>query len=246
LFPSLVGSTQLPPQSIGAADGHPDTQEYVPSAPAHTLDAPVHAVPQLPQLSAVESWTQAPAQRLYPSLHPNEQPVSVQVGWALATVVEHALPHIPQLEGLVRSTHPALHSASPVGQPPASTSPPELLPLGPTSVAPPLSSAVLLSASTPPPLLLLLLAEASSPITPPASSVTRPELLCAHAEIDDARAKRKRPPDATNRRPLILPSLHIALKPITPYLARVRAGAHNSVQRYHPDDAEAGKNVVTN
>jgi hypothetical protein len=119
LFPSLVGSTQPPPQSIGAAEGHPDTQKYVPPAPAHTFAVPVHAVPQLPQLAAVASWTQVPAQRLYPSLHANEQPVSGQVGLALATEVVHALPHMPQLDVLARSTHCPLHAVSPSGQPPS-------------------------------------------------------------------------------------------------------------------------------
>jgi hypothetical protein len=53
LFESLVGSTQLPLQFIGAADGHPDTHEYTPAVPAHTPALPLHALPQLPQLAAV-------------------------------------------------------------------------------------------------------------------------------------------------------------------------------------------------
>jgi hypothetical protein len=134
LFPSLVGSTQLPPQRVGAAEGHPDTQEYVPPAPAHTFAAPVQAVPQLPQLAAVASLTQAPAQRLYPPLHANEQPVAVQVGTALSTEVVHALPHVPQLEGCVRSTHSPPHAASPSGQPPSEGSAGEP---SPESAAPP-------------------------------------------------------------------------------------------------------------
>lgn len=64
LFASLVGSTQLPLQSMGAALGQPVTQAYVPPAPAHTLALPVHATPQLPQLAEVVSSTHAPAQRL--------------------------------------------------------------------------------------------------------------------------------------------------------------------------------------
>jgi hypothetical protein len=53
LFESLVGSTQLPLQFIGAAEGHPDTHEYTPAVPAHTPALPLHALPQLPQLAAV-------------------------------------------------------------------------------------------------------------------------------------------------------------------------------------------------
>jgi hypothetical protein len=64
LFASLVVSTQLPLHGVGAAVGHPETQEYAPAAPAQTGAPPEHAFPQLPQLAAVVYWTQAPAQRL--------------------------------------------------------------------------------------------------------------------------------------------------------------------------------------
>jgi hypothetical protein len=119
LFESLVGSTQLPLQSIGAADGHPDTHEYTPAEPAHTLALLPQTLPQLPQLAAVVYRAQAPPQRLYPGSHPKAQVPSVQAGWELATVVVHTVPHIPQFEGLVRSTHSLPHAASPSGQPPS-------------------------------------------------------------------------------------------------------------------------------
>jgi hypothetical protein len=57
LAPSLVVSTQLPLQSIGAALGQPETHEYEPPAPAQT-GVPALALqlaPQLPQLSEVEN-----------------------------------------------------------------------------------------------------------------------------------------------------------------------------------------------
>jgi hypothetical protein len=62
LFGSLVTSTQEPEQSIGAADGQPETHAYDPFEPAHTAapPSPVHALPQLPQLAALVYSTHAP------------------------------------------------------------------------------------------------------------------------------------------------------------------------------------------
>jgi hypothetical protein len=108
-----VRSTQLPLQLIGAADGHPETHEYAPPAPAQTGVAPPHVVPQLPQLAALAYSTHTPPQRLYPVLHENEQVPAVQVAWACATSVEHALPQLPQLVGLVGSLQLASHASSP-------------------------------------------------------------------------------------------------------------------------------------
>lgn len=80
LFESLVGSTQLPLQFVGAADGHPETHEYAPAEPAHTAVLPLHPLPQLPQFAEVVNWTQAPPQRLYPLLQANEQVPSRHAG----------------------------------------------------------------------------------------------------------------------------------------------------------------------
>lgn len=107
----LARSTQLPLQGVVVADGQPDRHVYSPaSAPAtpagpHTGVLPEHALPQPPQLSAVVYWMHAPPHRLYPALHANEHVPAPQVGWALAMDVGHALPQVPQLRGLVRSTH---------------------------------------------------------------------------------------------------------------------------------------------
>jgi hypothetical protein len=66
LAASLVVSTQLPPQSVGAAEGQPDTQAYEPPVPAQTgfPASALHATPHTPQLSEVEYWTHSPLQRL--------------------------------------------------------------------------------------------------------------------------------------------------------------------------------------
>ena len=48
---SLVGSTQLPLQSMGATAGQPDAHEYTPLAPTHTGVFPLQALPQVPQLA---------------------------------------------------------------------------------------------------------------------------------------------------------------------------------------------------
>ncbi len=136
LFASLVGSTQLPLQSVGAADGHPDKHEYMPPEPAHTGVLPLHALPQLAQLMAVVYWTHSPPQRLKPALHASEHVPSVHVGWALAMEVVHNVPHVPQVEGLVRSTHCSPQAASPAGQPPSAVGDDES---SPESAGPPSS-----------------------------------------------------------------------------------------------------------
>jgi hypothetical protein len=118
LFASLVVSTQLPLQFVGAMDGHPDTHEYAPAEPAQTAVVPLHALPQLPQLEAVVSSTQAPLQSEYPTLHAKEHVPAVHVGAAFAIAV-HALPQAPQLAGPVRSTQSSPHAVNPAGQPPS-------------------------------------------------------------------------------------------------------------------------------
>jgi hypothetical protein len=55
LLMSLVGSTQLPLQSKGAAVGQPDAHEYEAVAPTHTGALPLQALPQVPQLLEVVS-----------------------------------------------------------------------------------------------------------------------------------------------------------------------------------------------
>jgi hypothetical protein len=55
-------------------------------------------------------------------LHVKLQASFTQAGTALATIVEQALPHVPQFEGLVRSTHSPLHAVSRTGQPPEEAS----------------------------------------------------------------------------------------------------------------------------
>jgi hypothetical protein len=66
LTTSLVVSTHPPLHMVGAVPGQPETHEYEPKEPAQTGAPPsgLHAVAQLPQWAAVESWTQAPLQRL--------------------------------------------------------------------------------------------------------------------------------------------------------------------------------------
>jgi hypothetical protein len=118
LFASLVVSTQLPLQLVGAADGHPDTHEYAPAAPAHTPVLPLHILPQLPQLAEVVSSTQAPLQSEYPALHSKEHIPAVQVGAAFGVTV-HALPQAPQFAGRVRSRQSSPHAVNPAGQPPS-------------------------------------------------------------------------------------------------------------------------------
>lgn len=119
--PSLVVSTQLPLQSIGATEGQPETHEYEPPAPAQT-GAPasgLHATPQVPQFSDVEYWTQAPLQRLYPLLQADAQVPSTHSACAFAMVVEHALPQAAQFAGVPRSKQPPSQSTMPAGQPPS-------------------------------------------------------------------------------------------------------------------------------
>jgi hypothetical protein len=60
LFASPAVSTHVPPQTAGAAVGHPDAQPYESPEPAHTGVLPLHALPQLPQLVPLVSWMQAP------------------------------------------------------------------------------------------------------------------------------------------------------------------------------------------
>jgi len=55
LLMSLVGSTQLPLQNMGATDGQPDAHEYTPVAPTHTGVPPLQSLPQVPQLPALVS-----------------------------------------------------------------------------------------------------------------------------------------------------------------------------------------------
>jgi len=119
LFASLVVSTQLPLQFVGATEGHPDTHEYAPAEPAHTPVLPLQALPQLPQLAEVVSSTQAPLQSEYPALQAKEHVPSLHVGAAFAMAVLHALPQAPQLAGAVRSTQLPSHAVNPSGQPPS-------------------------------------------------------------------------------------------------------------------------------
>jgi hypothetical protein len=120
LFASLVGSTQLPLQAMGAAGGHPETHEYEPAAPAHTGVPAGHVLPQLPQLAAVVYWTQAPEQRLKPSAHTKPQVLAEHEAAALPTVVVHAWPQPAQFAALaVMSTQPPSHEVSPVAHPPS-------------------------------------------------------------------------------------------------------------------------------
>jgi hypothetical protein len=70
-------------------------------------------LPQLPQLAALEYWTQAPLQKLYPGSHTNPQVPSVQVVWAFGSSVAHAFPQLPQLSTLARLTHPPSQDARP-------------------------------------------------------------------------------------------------------------------------------------
>jgi len=119
--PSLVVSTQLPLQRVGATVGQPETHEYEPPAPAQT-GAPasgLHATPQLPQLSEVEYWTHAPLQRLYPLLQAVAQVPSTHSACAFAMLVEHALPQAAQFAGVPRSKQPPSQSTIPAGQPPS-------------------------------------------------------------------------------------------------------------------------------
>ena len=54
----LVVSTQLPVQVVEAVEGHVAAHEYVPLDRAQRGVLPVHALPQLPQLAALEGSTQ--------------------------------------------------------------------------------------------------------------------------------------------------------------------------------------------
>jgi hypothetical protein len=120
LFASLVGSTQLPLQAVGAAGGHPETHEYEPAAPAHTGLLAGHALPQLPQLAAVVYWTQAPEHRLKPSVHTKPQVLAEHEASALPTAVVQAWPQPAQFAALaVTSTQTPSHEVSPVAHPPS-------------------------------------------------------------------------------------------------------------------------------
>jgi hypothetical protein len=55
LLTSLVVSTQLPLQSVGATVGQPDAHAYEAVAPTQTGVVPVQSLPQVPQLLAVVS-----------------------------------------------------------------------------------------------------------------------------------------------------------------------------------------------
>jgi hypothetical protein len=111
LSTSVAGSTQLPPQSVGAAGGQPEAHEYASPDPTHAGVPPVHALPQLPQLADVVSWTQAPLQGVYPVSQPNEHALLTHTACAFATLVVHAWPHVMQFSAsLVVSTQLPLQS----------------------------------------------------------------------------------------------------------------------------------------
>jgi hypothetical protein len=113
---SDCSSTQVLPQRVGAASGQPEAHPYVPPEPAQTGAAPLHALPQLPQLSALVSWTQAPPQSVYPVTQANPHSPLAHAGWALATVVEQTLPQVSQsFTLLVASTQVPPQSVDAVG-----------------------------------------------------------------------------------------------------------------------------------
>jgi hypothetical protein len=118
-FRLLVVSTQVPPQSAGVEPEQPEVHEAPPASPPEAEQTgvpPVHALPQLPQLVAVVSFTQAPLHIVYPALHAVVQALLTQTACALATLVLHAVPHVLQLfVSLVVSTHEPLHSMGVAG-----------------------------------------------------------------------------------------------------------------------------------
>jgi len=107
----LAMSKHVPLHIVGEPEGQPERHEYVPPSPPpvagpHTGVPPEQALPQLPQLGDFESSTHAPPQGMYPLLHVKPQAPFAQAGTALATVVEQAFAHVPQLFGsLIVSTH---------------------------------------------------------------------------------------------------------------------------------------------
>jgi len=107
----VVVSTQLPLQSVGVAAGQPEAHEYEVPDPTHAGVLPLQTLPQPPQLAELESWTQAPLQKVYPVSQANPHTLVTHTGWALATAVEHALPQEVQLfASLVVSTQAPLQS----------------------------------------------------------------------------------------------------------------------------------------
>jgi hypothetical protein len=100
----LVVSVQVPLHSVGVAVGQPETHVELEQTGVPPPQA--WAKPQPPQsLASLVKSTHAPLQRLYPLLHAKVQAPALHAGVALATRVEHTLPHVMQLLGsLVRFT----------------------------------------------------------------------------------------------------------------------------------------------
>jgi hypothetical protein len=115
------------------------------------ISSPVHARPQPLQLAeSFEKFTQVSPHWVKPGLHWNVHALLTQVGDALATLVEQALPHVMQFSSsLVRSTqlelhtvgvaagHVPVHPKAPLSGSAAQSdaSPPHVLPQAPQLVA---------------------------------------------------------------------------------------------------------------
>jgi hypothetical protein len=115
-FGSLVVSTHVPPQSVGALGGQVATHEYAPLTAAHTGAVAPHTLPQLPQLETLVPSTQPPSQEIRPLPQPPwpvapASPASVLPIESLP--VESPVSFVPSAPALpsMLASHPAGQSA---------------------------------------------------------------------------------------------------------------------------------------
>jgi hypothetical protein len=145
---SVVVSTQVPLQTEGVDDGHPEAHAYVLPEATQAGVEPLHAWPQAPQLAVVVSATQAPPHAVVPALQVKVQALFTHTACAPVTVVVHACPHEPQLfASLVSSTqlplqfvdaddgHPAAQAYAPPEAAQTAVAPPHALPHEPQLAA---------------------------------------------------------------------------------------------------------------
>ena len=105
-FALLVVSTQVFAHTVGAVEGQLAAQAYVSPDPAHQGVLPVHVLPQLPQLEALDGSTQpwGHASMLAPQSGRGIPPSETGIPPSIAEVASRVLPP---------STHPSEHVPGP-------------------------------------------------------------------------------------------------------------------------------------
>jgi hypothetical protein len=97
----LVVSTQVFEHTVGAVDGQLAAQAYVSPEPTHSGVLPVHSLPQLPQLEALDGSTQPPGHASLPAPQSGRAPPSgEEIPLSIAEVASAVFPP---------STHPSEH-----------------------------------------------------------------------------------------------------------------------------------------